>query len=134
MSSKVKDEEMVLLDKIELVEAKTKKMMEILKNIIGVAERSSASRSSASRRSGASLLQSALIVLPASDAKVIRAARNIPKIKIIRADSLNVVDVLSYKHLLMTQEAIGVIEKTYLNLTQNSKVKAQNHRSKLKTF
>ena len=114
LSSKVKDGEMVLVDKIELSEAKTKRMVEVLKNLIGVAEQSSAIKQNSKTRSSASLLQSALIVLADSDKKIIRAAGNLPKIKTIRADSLNVVDVLSYKLLLMPQGAVEVIEKTYL--------------------
>ena len=98
LSSKVKDKEMILLDKLELVKAKTKKMAEILKNFSKIKP----------------LGSSVLIVLPNSDEKIIKAARNIPKIKTIRADSLNVVDVLSCKYLLMVQEAVEVIGKTYL--------------------
>ncbi|OGZ35326.1 MAG: 50S ribosomal protein L4 [Candidatus Portnoybacteria bacterium RIFCSPLOWO2_01_FULL_43_11] len=111
LSSKVRDQEFVLLDKLELVEAKTKKMFEILRNIFRVLA-SVRNKDKESLPKGRT--PGVLIVLPASNVKIIRAARNIPKIKIIRADSLNVVDILSFKYLLMPQEAVGVIEKTYL--------------------
>jgi len=101
LSSKVKDKEMVLLDKLELVQAKTKQMMEVFNNLKTKIKKD--------------LTKGTLIVLPASDQKIIRAIKNIPKIKTIRADSLNVSDILSYRYLLMPQEAIEVIKKTYLN-------------------
>lgn len=100
LSSKVKDEEIIVLDKLELAEAKTKKMKEI---IVALA-----------KKVKKTLDKGVLIVLPASDKKIIRAGRNIPKVKITSADNLNVLDVLSYKYLLMFQEAIKLIEKTYL--------------------
>jgi large subunit ribosomal protein L4 len=100
LSSKVKDEELVLLDKLELTEAKTKKMAELFKNL--------------KEKIGKDFSKGTLIVLAKSDQPIIRASRNIPKTKILNADNLNVLDVLSHKYLLMLQEAVKVIEKTYL--------------------
>jgi len=100
LSSKVRDKEMVLLDKLEIAEAKTKQMIEVINNLKTKLKKD--------------LAKGALIVMSVSDQKIIRAIKNIPKIKTIRADSLNVVDVLSCRYLLMPQEAIEVIKKTYL--------------------
>ena len=100
LSSKFKDEEMLVLDKLELNQAKTKQMAEIINNL--------------KKKAKKNLDKGALIVLPSFDQKIIRAVRNIPKTKIIRADSLNILDVLNHRYLLMLQEAIAMIEKTYL--------------------
>ena len=100
LSSKVRDKEMVLLDKLELTQAKTKQIMEVFNNLKTKIKKD--------------LAKGTLIVLLTSDQKIIRAIKNIPKIKTIRADSLNVVDVLSHQYLLMLQGAVEVIEKTYL--------------------
>ncbi|MFH0805459.1 MAG: 50S ribosomal protein L4 [Patescibacteria group bacterium] len=99
LSSKVKDKEMVLLDKLEIKEVKTKSMTSILNNLKDKLKKD--------------LTKSVLIVLPKTDLKVIRANNNIAKTKTIRADSLNVLDVLNYKYLLMVQDSIDVIKKTY---------------------
>ena len=93
LTSKVKDNELILLDKLEMKEPKTKIMAEVLEKFKSQ--------------------KSVLIVIPKSDVNIIRAARNIPYTKTIRADSLNVLDLLSFKYLLMPKEAIKVIEKTY---------------------
>jgi len=100
LSSKVKDKEMVLLDKLEIKEAKTKSMTSILNNLKDKLKKD--------------LTKSVLIVLPKTDLKVIRANNNIAKTKTIRADSLNVLDILNYKYLLIVQDSIDVIKKTYI--------------------
>ncbi len=100
LSSKVRDDEMILLDKLEIKETKTKVMVGILNNLKNKFKKD--------------LTKSLLIVLPKTDVDVIRVNNNIPKIKIIRADSLNVLDILNYKYFLMLQDSIDVIKKTYV--------------------
>lgn len=95
LTSKVKDDELVLLDKLEIKEPKTKLMAKVLEKLLEKKQKS------------------ALVVIPKKDENIIKANRNIPYIKILRADSLNVLDLLSFKYLLMPKEAIKVIEKTY---------------------
>ena len=50
-------------------------------------------------------LKKALIVLPASDNNLELSARNLPGIKVVREDMLNVYDVLRYDQLLMLKDA-----------------------------
>jgi len=99
LSSKVKDKEIVLLDKLELAEGKTKLMAEILDKL--------------KSRLKKDLRKGALIVLPKGDQKIIRAVRNIPKIRTIGAKNLNVVDILSHCYLVVPQDSIKIIKKTY---------------------
>lgn len=106
LSSKVRDGELILLDKLEIAEAKTKKIIEILNKL--------KSQILKLKTTTQKPKLSFLIVLPKSDLNVIRAAKNIPQVATIGADSLNVVDVLRYKYLLIPQEAIKMIQKTYL--------------------
>jgi len=100
LTSKVKDNELILLDKLEIKEPKTKIMVEAFKNLF---------KDDIKNKKQAGVLA----VIPKKDENIIRAIRNIPRTKIIRADSLNVLDLLSFKYLLMPKEAIKVIEKTY---------------------
>lgn len=99
LSSKASDQEIVLLDKIELKKRKTKLAFEVIEDLAKKLKKD---------------LSSVLIVLPKTDLKVSQSFKNIPKKKTIRADSLNVLDVLTYKNLLILQDSIKVIEKTYL--------------------
>ena len=106
LTSKVQDKELILVDNLELKEPKTKLLVEILKNLLKKVAKKKDSKNDKDLK--------ILLVLPKKDDKLIKASRNIPKTKTILADSLNVLDLLSYKYLFMPKEAIGVIEQTYL--------------------
>jgi len=60
--------------------------------------------------------ESVLLIIPNNDNIIFRCFSNISKTKIILADSLNVVDLLKHKKLLILQEALPVIENNYLKI------------------
>ena len=95
LSGKAKDNLLVLLDKLEIEKTKTKIISEILEKL-------------------PCKTKTTLIALPAYDKKIILAARNIPKIKTIQAKELNVLDLLSFKYLLLSKEAIKIIKDTFV--------------------
>jgi len=95
LTDKYQDEKIVLLDKLEIAEGKTKLMVNILNKLPGVGQKT-------------------LLVLDGKNEMLIQAARNIPKVKVIKADSLNAVDLLDAKYVLTIKDALEVIEKTYL--------------------
>lgn len=95
LSDKTVNQKLVLLDRLEMPEIKTKKMLEILSRLPSKGRKT-------------------LIILPTVDNKIIKSANNIVNIKTIKADSLNVVDVLNYDYLLVPEESIKVMEKVYL--------------------
>ncbi|MFH1647308.1 MAG: 50S ribosomal protein L4 [Chloroflexota bacterium] len=95
LSAKAGDGELKVLDAIDFTEPKTKKMAEVLA-ALGVAS-------------------SALIVTPEPQENVILSARNLPKIKTLPAHVLNVLDVLNYQTLLMTEAAVRLAEKLWGN-------------------
>ncbi len=105
LSSKVKDGQLMVLDSISLIEAKTKKMKEIIDKISVNLPEYKKSRKKTS---------SILLVQSDSDKFLIRAARNLDFAKVVRADGLNTIDVLEKKYLVLLKNAIPVIEKTYL--------------------
>lgn len=96
LTSKVKDDELILLDKLQISEPKTKLMVKVLESILKDKKKNS------------------LIIIPKKDENIVRATRNIPYAKTILADSLNILDLLSFKYLIMPEEAIKVIEETYV--------------------
>lgn len=95
LSAKAKENLLILLDKLKLEKAKTKLMAEILKKL-------------------SCKEKSCLIALPQIDKTTILAARNIPKVETIQAKDLNVLDLLSFKYLLIPKEAIKAIRETFL--------------------
>jgi large subunit ribosomal protein L4 len=54
-------------------------------------------------------IDSALIVIPARDDTIERAARNLPTVKVLRAEGANVYDVLRYDRLILTQDAVQAL-------------------------
>ena len=93
LSAKFNDQELVVVDNIKLSDAKTKQMAIILKKL--------------------PIDGRILMVLPKTDKAMVRSARNIEGVSLISANSLNIVDILSAKYLLLFKDAIDVVEKTY---------------------
>jgi len=86
LSAKVRDGELKVLEELKLDEPKTKEIVRILA-ALGVDS-------------------SALIVTGEPEVNVVKSARNLPRVKTSPASLLNVVDILSYKSVLMTEVAV----------------------------
>jgi len=98
LSSKVGSNELTVIDNIVLVDAKTK----LAKDIMGKL----------------SVKEKTLIVQPVCNDVIQRSFRNIPKVKTILANSLNVADLLEYKKLIIMEEAIAVIRQIFTDEKQ----------------
>lgn len=104
LSGKVKDQQLLVLDGMAVNEAKTKILVSILKTI---ASKFTGYKSSKTRP------DSILMISDRNDEKIIRAINNIGFAKALDAKSLNVLDLLSCKYILLTKDAIPVIEEAY---------------------
>jgi large subunit ribosomal protein L4 len=93
LSAKARDKELTILDKLELGQPKTKEMVTILA-ALGVDS-------------------PALIVTGKPEENVVKSARNLAGVKTMPANILNVVDILTYKRLLMTEAAVRRAEELW---------------------
>lgn len=93
LSSKVADNQMVVIDNIATEEYKTKNIAAMLKAV------------------GAE--KKALIVLPEMDKKVIASAANIPGVKTAQVNTLNVYDILNADMFIVAKGAVSKIEEVY---------------------
>ena len=93
LSSKVKDGEMIVIDKISCEDYKTKTIAAMLK-AIGSEKK-------------------ALIVLDGVDEKVVASARNIPGVKTAQVNTLNVYDILGADKFIVAQGAVEKIQEVY---------------------
>jgi large subunit ribosomal protein L4 len=93
LSAKARNEELMVLEKLELDQPKTKEMEGILAAL------------------GVDSL--ALIATSEPEENVVKSARNLAWIKTMPANMLNVVDILSYKRLLMTEAAVRKAEQLW---------------------
>ncbi|HHV41593.1 MAG TPA: 50S ribosomal protein L4 [Clostridiaceae bacterium] len=93
LASKYQSGKMLVLDRLELDEIKTKTMVKILENL-GVEG-------------------SALIVLPQRDLMVERSSNNLRAIKVSEVQTLNVTEILRFDRLILTQDAVTRVEEVY---------------------
>ena len=54
-----------------------------------------------------------LLVLAGRDEIVERSARNLPEVRVILADSLNVVDLLGADTIVLTRDALDRVQEVY---------------------
>lgn len=103
LSGKLKDKEIIVLDKLEVREAsaqggsafggKTKEMAAALKKF--------------------KLKGTVLLSFGGKEKSLMRLSRNLPKVKNIATDQLNVLAMLENKNLIMSKESIKYLEKKY---------------------
>ena len=92
LTSKVLDNNMIVLESLEFDAPKTKDFMKML---------------------GAFEAKKALIITLESNNNVYKSARNIQGISVIPVNNINVYDLLKYEKLIITQEAVSRIEEVY---------------------
>ncbi len=90
LSSKAKDNGVIILDKLELAQPKTKNMVQLLKKL--------------------NIKGPALLVVEKVTNELARAARNLQSLELATGTKLNVYEILKNKNLIITKEALAVIE------------------------
>ncbi len=93
LSSKVENNTIIVMDSLELPEAKTREMVKVLKNL--------------------RVEDKALLVIPGKNETVERAARNLPNVKLTYVNTLNVLDILKYNRFIITLDAVRLVEEVY---------------------
>ncbi len=93
LTAKVGENRLIILDKLSLAEPKTKQMAELLQKL-GVSE-------------------SALVLIASANRNVALASRNVPNVKVLRMENINVYDLLKYRYLITTQDAISAMQEVY---------------------
>ncbi len=93
LSSKVADNDIVVVDAIKADEFKTKTIVNMLKAL--------------------NVEEKALIVLDTNDKKVIKSAANIPGVKTTQYNTLNVYDILNHGKFIVVKDAVAKIEEVY---------------------
>ena len=92
LTSKVQDNEMIVLESLSFEAPKTKAVVNMLK---------------------AFEAKKTLIVVAESNENVYKSARNIPGVAVVPVNNINVYDILKYENLMITKEAVSKIEEVY---------------------
>jgi large subunit ribosomal protein L4 len=89
LTTKLQANDLIVLDKIELKQIKTKDVIELLRGLN---------------------LTNALIVTAEKNENLELSSRNVPDIKVLQSEGLNVYDILKYKTLILLEPVINNIE------------------------
>jgi len=93
LSSKVLEENLIVLDALTIEEYKTKNIVRVLDAL--------------------KIEGKALIVIPENDTKIVKSAANIPGIKTSLVNTLSVYDILNHDKFIVVKSALGQIEEVY---------------------
>ena len=93
LSSKVLENELVVVDSLEMKEIKTKEMVKVLNNLKVEGKK--------------------LMLLPEKNENVQKSARNIEGVKTTLVNTINVYDLLKYKNLIITLDTVKKLEEVY---------------------
>jgi large subunit ribosomal protein L4 len=91
LSIKAAESQVVVLDALEMAEPKTREMMGVLHSL--------------------GIDSSALILLPGRNEAILRSVRNLPEVRTLVAQYLNVRDLLKYDHIVVPLDSLAVIER-----------------------
>ena len=94
LSSKVNENNIIVLDELSFEAPKTKQVVNMLQNL--------------------KVDTKALIVLAEKNENVEKSARNIPGVKTSLANTLNVYDILKYDKFIITKSAVEKVEEVYV--------------------
>lgn len=93
-SAKVAEGKFIVLDSLTFDSIKTKNMVAVLKAL--------------------NVTDKALVVLPSTDMNVVKSARNIPGVKTLSVNTLNVYEIIKHDSFIVTKEAVQKIEEVYV--------------------
>ncbi len=92
LTSKLQEGELVVVDKLELKEIKTKNMLKVLDSLNA---------------------NNALVMLSEKNLNVQASARNIANVKTTLVSTINIFDLLKYNKLVVTEDAVKKLEEVY---------------------
>lgn len=93
LTSKVQNNEIIIVDELKFDAPKTKEMVNLLNKL------------NADKK--------ALIVMDTKDANVVKSASNIPNVQTTLVNTLNVYDILKYNSFIITKDAVRKVEEVY---------------------
>ncbi|MEI8360881.1 MAG: 50S ribosomal protein L4 [bacterium] len=103
LSDKLASNCLVILDKIELPEFKTRAFSTVVRSI----ETNVLNLEKKSKRS-------VLVILSAKQDTAFISGRNLVGVEVVNIDNINIVDILKYRNVILTVDGVKKLEKTYV--------------------
>ena len=92
LTSKVQDNNLIVLDELKLDEIKTKKFVAVMNNLH---------------------VEKGLVVIADNDKNVVMSARNLPEVDTALANMINTYDIMKAKKVVLTKDAVAKIEEVF---------------------
>ena len=89
LSSKLKEDNLIVLDRFELEQIKTKEFLKVI-NVLDI--------------------KNVLIITDEKNENLEISSRNVPDVKVLRSEGLNVYDILKYRNLVLIESSVNKIE------------------------
>ncbi|MBQ4506446.1 MAG: 50S ribosomal protein L4 [Firmicutes bacterium] len=93
LSSKLQENDLIVIDSLGFEAPKTKEMIKVLENV--------------------SAAKKALIITADTDENVMRSAANIPGVKVSQVGQMNVYEIIGHTSLILTKDAAEKIQEVY---------------------
>lgn len=106
LSAKAKERLVLVLDSLNVEDPKTKLMFNIVQNLRAILGTDKNIKNPEN--------ESLLFVLGKRDDNLLRASRNIPGVKVITVNDLNNLDLISFKYLVLPEQAIKTTQEIFL--------------------
>jgi large subunit ribosomal protein L4 len=93
LASKIADNKLVLIDSLNVAEPRTKLVKALLEKL--------------------GVQQNALMLIKDENKNLSLAARNIPTVKVLRTNNINVYELLRFSYLITTEDAVNAMQEVY---------------------
>lgn len=117
LSDKVENEKLVVLENLELSGFKTKVVNEI---VTGLEKAVFAKKEEAKK-----IKRSILLINDKKDEKVKYSGRNLAGVKVINLENINILDLLKYKNLVLTEDCVTKLQEKYSEVKKKVSKKGQ---------
>lgn len=118
LTDKVKNNHLLILEELKISEAKTKKLQDILDKLLKAIKGDLEDKSKKKT--------SLLLVIEPKNRTVFQAGRNLAKLKILAANSLNIFDIIKYQYLILTRKSLEILYETFATSLKEMKTKETN--------
>ena len=119
LSDKLANNNFIVAERFEVAEFKTKVFNKIISNFenkfFTVQDKAKAVKAEGKAKAESKRVKrSLMVIVDKSDQKLSNSARNLTGVLMINTENINIVDLLKYKHLILTKAAAEKVEKRYI--------------------
>lgn len=97
LSQKLKDKEIIIVENLEIEKTKTKEIYSLLNNLI--------------KKEKGKPFKKTILLIESKDKEIKRISRNIPSLKVMTVESIDLLDLLNCKYLILKKDILPLLEK-----------------------